>query len=71
MSFVEEQLKKFQKLMWSSDKPLLYAIDVVQNLLIENEKLRKLIADKEIERQEFNDSVRRKLDFNNFENSQN
>ena len=71
MSFVEEQLKKFQKLMWSSDKPLLYAIDVVQNLLIENEKLRKLIADKETERQEFNDSVRQKLDFNNFENSEN
>ena len=71
MSFVEEQLKKFQKLMWSSDKPLLYAIDVVQNLLIENEKLRKLIADKETERQEFNNSVRQKLDFNNFENSEN
>lgn len=71
MSFVEEQLKKFQKLMWSNEKPLLYAVDVVHNLLIENEKLRKLVVDKEIERQGFNDSVRQKLDFSNFEKSQN
>lgn len=71
MSFVEEQLNKFQKLMWSNDKPLLYAVDVVHNLLVENEKLRKLVAEKEVERQGFNESVRQKLDFSNFEKSQN
>lgn len=71
MSFVEEQLNKFQKLMWSNDKPLLYAVDVVHNLLVENEKLRKLVAEKEVERQSFNESVRQKLDFDNFEKSQN
>ena len=70
MSFVEEQLNKFQKLMWSNDKPLLYAVDVVHNLLVENEKLRKLVAEKEVERQGFNESVRQKLDFSNFEKSQ-
>lgn len=71
MSSIEEQFKKFQKLMWSNDKPLLYAAEVVHNLLIENQKLRKLVADKEAERQGFNESVRQKLDFSNFEKSQN
>ena len=71
MSFVEDQLRKFQKLMWSSEKPLLYAIDVVHALLIETEKLKKMVAEQQIVREDFNQSVRDKLDFRNFEKGEN
>ena len=57
--------------MWSSEKHLLYAIDVVHALLIENEKLKKMVAEQQIVREDFNQSVRDKLDFRNFEKGEN
>lgn len=71
MSFVENQLQKFQKLMWSNEKPLLYAVDVVHALLLENDRLRRLVEEQTVDREEFNESVRQKLDFRNFEKGEN
>ncbi len=71
MSFVENQLQKFQKLMWSNEKPLLYAVDVVRALLLENDRLRRLVEEQTVDREEFNESVRQKLDFRNFEKGEN
>lgn len=71
MSFVENQLQKFQKLMWSNEKPLLYAVDVVRELLLENDRLRRLVEEQTVDREEFNESVRQKLDFRNLEKGEN
>ena len=44
MKFVKSQLDKFQKIMWSSEKPLLYAVEVVQRLLEENQRMRTVMS---------------------------
>ena len=62
------ELDKFQKEMWASDKPLLYAVAFVEQLLEENRRLRAIASDLATQvRQEFNDELRTKVDFSNFE----
>ena len=43
MKSLEENLKDFQKLMWSNPKPLNYAVEAVENLLKENLRLRTVM----------------------------
>ena len=63
-----EKFNKFQKEVWSNDKPLLYAIAYVEQLMIENEKLQAaLLQVLQKNRDEFIEDVRSKLDFSNFE----
>ncbi len=54
--------------MWSSTQPLLFAVEYVENILQENEKLRIMITQLlEEKREEFINDVRSKTDFSNFE----
>lgn len=54
--------------MWASDKPLLYAVAFVEQLLEENKRLRAIANDLATQvRQEFNDELRTKVDFSSFE----
>ena len=63
-----EEFNKFQKEVWSNDKPLLYAIACVEQLMIENEKLQAaLFQVLQKNRDEFIEDVRSKVDFSNFE----
>lgn len=45
MSLVKEELEKFQKTMWSHDKPLLYAIEIVERILYENKRMRTIMME--------------------------
>ena len=63
-----EEFDKFQKEVWSSDKPLLYAIAYVEQLMIEKENLQNaLLQVLQKNRDEFIEDVRSKVDFSNFE----
>lgn len=63
-----EEFNKFQKEVWSNEKPLLYAIAYVEQLMIENEKLQAaLLQVLQKNRDEFIEDVRSKVDFSNFE----
>lgn len=65
---MKKELEKFQKEMWSSPKPLLFAIGYVEGILQENEKLRAMVNQLlEERRDEFIADVRSKTDFSNFE----
>jgi len=65
---VKKELEKFQKEMWSSTQPLLFAVEYVKSILQENEKLRAMITQLlEEKREEFINDVRSKTDFSNFE----
>ena len=44
MDFVKRQLDKFQKIMWSNEKPLLYAVEVFHRLLEENQRMRTVMS---------------------------
>jgi len=72
MTPVEEKLNQFQKEMWSQDKPLLYAIEIVEKLLTENYVLYEALQDAlRQNREEFIEDIRAKLDFSQFENEEN
>lgn len=72
MISVEEEFNKFQKEMWSHEKPLLFAAAIVEKLLLENKKLHHaLLQTLEQNREEFIEDVRAKLDFGQFENGEN
>lgn len=72
MISVEEEFNKFQKEMWSHERPLLYAAAIVEKLLLENKKLHHaLLQTLEQNREEFIEDVRAKLDFGQFENGEN
>ena len=45
MSIVDKELQEFQKAMWSSDKPLHYAIVVVERLMSENKRMRTVMLE--------------------------
>ena len=45
MSIVKEELDTFQKNMWSNEKPLIYAITVVERLLLENKRMRTVMLE--------------------------
>lgn len=63
-----EEFNKFQKEVWSNEKPLLYAIAYVEQLMIENEKLQAaLLQVLQKNRDEFIEDIRSKVDFSNFE----
>ena len=65
---MNKDFEEFQKKMWSDGKPLLFAIDYVEHLIEENKKLKSIIESLATQvRQEFNEEVRSKLDFSNFE----
>lgn len=65
---MNKDFEEFEKKMWSDGKPLLFAIDYVKYLLEENNKLKSIIESLATQvRQEFNEDVRSKLDFSNFE----
>jgi len=69
---IEEEFNKFQKEMWSHEKPLLYATAIVEKLLLENKKLHHaLLQTLEQNREEFIEDIRAKLDFGQFENGEN
>ena len=65
---MKKDFEEFQKNMWSNEKPLLFAVDYVEYLLEENKKLKSIIESLATQvRQEFNEDVRSKVDFSNFE----
>ena len=68
MISIEEEFRQFQKEMWSHKTPLLFAASVVEKLLLENKKLYHALLRN---REEFNEGVRTKLDFSQFENEEN
>lgn len=68
MTPVQEKLNQFQKEMWSHEKPLLYAVEIVEKLLKENYALYKALGQG---RAEFVEDIRAKLDFSQFENEEN
>jgi len=69
---IEEEFTKFQKEMWSHQRPLLFAASVVEELLLENKKLHlALLQTLGQDREGFNEDVRAKLDFSQFENEEN
>jgi len=45
MKSLEENLKDFQKIMWSNPKPLNYAVEAVEGLLKENLRLRTIMLE--------------------------
>lgn len=45
MKSLIDNLKDFQKLMWSNPKPLNYAVDAVEGLLKENLRLRTIMME--------------------------
>lgn len=65
---MKKELEKFQKEMWSSPQPLLFAVGYVESVLQENQNLRAMITQLlEERREEFINDVRSKTDFSNFE----
>ena len=65
---MSKELEDFQKQMWSHDKPLLFAIAYVESLLEENKNLKNIVKSLATQvREEFNEDIRSKLDFANFE----
>ena len=65
---MSKELEDFQKQMWSHDKPLIFAVAYVESLLEENKSLKQIVKSLAIQvREEFNEDVRSKLDFANFE----
>ncbi len=65
---MSKDLEEFQKQMWSHEKPLLFAVAYVESLLEENKSLKLMIKSLATQvREEFNEDVRSKLDFTNFE----
>ncbi len=69
---IKEALDSFQKDMWSHEKPLNYAIAIVEQLLIENKKLHKTLTSVLARnRDQFIEEVRSKLDFSQIENEEN
>ncbi len=72
MTPVQEKLNQFQKEMWSQEKPLVYAIEVVEKLLTENYALYSALQQAlEQNREDFIEEIRAKLDFSQFENDEN
>lgn len=45
MSLVKEELDKFQKIMWSHDRPLSYAVEIVERILYENKRMRTIMME--------------------------
>ena len=72
MTPVQEKLNQFQKEMWAQEKPLVYAIEVVEKLLTENYALYSALQQAlEQNREDFIEEIRAKLDFSQFENDEN
>lgn len=68
MTPVQEKLNQFQKEMWSHERPLMFAVEIVEKLLKENFILCKAL---EQNREDFIEDIRAKLDFSQFENEEN
>lgn len=45
MSIVSKELESFKKQMWSNDQPLVYAITIVERLLLENKRMRTVMLE--------------------------
>lgn len=72
MTPIQEKLNQFQKEMWSQEKPLIYAVEIVEKLLTENFALYKALQHAlEQNREDFIEDIRAKLDFSQFENEEN